>query len=90
METRPIPNPGAGEVLIRVKDSGSAAPSCSPDRAIHPTYGFDACSVSKRSARLRRLTVNRQLSPHTFSATVIIKADASDLTYERIAGASFC
>ena len=32
METRPIPNPGAGEVLIRVKASGSAAPSCSPDR----------------------------------------------------------
>jgi hypothetical protein len=52
METRPIPNPGAGEVLIRVEASGSAAPSCSPDRAVHPTYGFGACSVSKRSAWL--------------------------------------
>jgi NADPH:quinone reductase-like Zn-dependent oxidoreductase len=41
METGPIPNPRAGEVLIRVKASGSAAPSCSPDRAIHPTFGFD-------------------------------------------------
>ena len=50
METRPIPNPSAGEVLFRVKASGSAVPSCSP------TYGFDACSVSKPSAWLRRPT----------------------------------
>jgi hypothetical protein len=55
-EIRPIPNPSAEEVLIPVKASGSAAPSCSPDRAIHPTYGFDACSVSTRSAWLRRPT----------------------------------
>ena len=46
METRPIPNPGAGEVLIRVKASGSAAPSCSPDRAIHLTCG----SLVKRAS----------------------------------------
>ena len=36
------------------------------------------------------LTVNPQLSADTFSATVIIRADTSDSTYERTAGASFC
>ena len=36
------------------------------------------------------LTVNPRLSAHTFSATVIIRADTSDSTYERTAGASFC
>jgi hypothetical protein len=36
------------------------------------------------------LTVNPRLSAHTFSATVIIKADASDSTNVRIAGVSFC
>jgi hypothetical protein len=36
------------------------------------------------------LTLNPQLSAHTFSATVIIRADTSDSTYERTAGANFC
>jgi hypothetical protein len=39
---------------------------------------------------LSGLTVDPRLSAHTFSATVIIKANASDSTNVRIAGVSFC
>jgi hypothetical protein len=48
--------------------------------------------VNKEGPRLATsgLTVNPKLSAHTISATVIIRTDTSDSTYERTAGASFC
>jgi hypothetical protein len=49
------------------------------------------CEFAKSDQSLPTgLTVKPRLSAQTLSATVIIKADASDSTNVRIAGASFC
>jgi hypothetical protein len=49
MEIRPIPNPGAGDVLICVKASGSDAPSYSPDVPFRRMLRIEAVGLAEEA-----------------------------------------